>query len=75
MTDCYRNSRAFSSPGPKFIVADFLRGRLTSDAVAMFQVGIVLDSVSLLVRFRWLHALSLVTRVVGLLCLIVGLLS
>jgi hypothetical protein len=43
--------------------------------IALFQVGIVLASVSLLVRFRWLHALSLVTGVVGLLCLIVGLLS
>jgi hypothetical protein len=43
--------------------------------IALFQVGIVLASVSLLVRFRWLHALSLVTGVVGLVCLIVGLLS
>jgi hypothetical protein len=43
--------------------------------IALFQVGIVLASVSLLVRFRWLHASSLVTGVVGLLCLIVGLLS
>jgi hypothetical protein len=43
--------------------------------IALFQVGIVLASVSLLVRFRWLHALSLATGVVGLLCLIVGLLS
>jgi hypothetical protein len=43
--------------------------------IALFQVGIVLASVSLLVRFRWLHTLSLVTGVVGLLCLIVGLLS
>jgi Domain of unknown function (DUF4337) len=43
--------------------------------IALFQVGIVLASVSLLVRFRWLHALSLVTGVIGLSCLIVGLLS
>ncbi len=43
--------------------------------IVFFQVGIVLASVSLLVRFRWLHVLSLVTGVVGLLCLIVGLLS
>ena len=43
--------------------------------IALFQVGIVLASVSLLVRFRWLHTLRLVTGVVGLLCMIVGLLS
>jgi len=43
--------------------------------IALFQVEIVLASVSLLVRFRWLHSLSLVTGVVGLSCLIVGLLG
>jgi hypothetical protein len=43
--------------------------------IALFQVGIVLASVSLLVRFRWLQASSLVTGVVGLICLIVGLFS
>jgi Domain of unknown function (DUF4337) len=43
--------------------------------IALFQIGIVLASVSLLVRYRWLHKSSLVTGVVGLLCLIVGLLS
>jgi hypothetical protein len=40
--------------------------------IALFQVGIVLASVSLLVRFRWLHVLSLATGVAGLACLIVG---
>jgi hypothetical protein len=43
--------------------------------IALFQVGIVLASVSLLVRFRWLQVLSLFGGVTGLLCLIVGLLS
>ena len=44
-------------------------------SIALFQVGIVLASVSLLVRFRWLQVSSLVTGVVGVVCLIVGLLS
>lgn len=43
--------------------------------IALFQVGIVLASVSLLARTRWLHPSSLVIGVVGLLCLITGLLS
>jgi hypothetical protein len=43
--------------------------------IALFQVGIVLASVSLLVRFRWLHTSSLVTGVAGLACLVVGLFS
>ena len=43
--------------------------------IALFQVGIVLASVSLLVRFRWLHVSSLVTGVIGGLYLIVGLLG
>jgi hypothetical protein len=43
--------------------------------IALFQVGIVLSSVSLLVRFRWLHTLSLFAGVLGLLCLVVGLLT
>jgi len=43
--------------------------------VALFQVGIVLASVSLLVHFRWLHVSSLVAGVGGGLCLVVGLLG
>ena len=43
--------------------------------ISLFQVGIVLASVSLLVRSRWLHASSLATGVVGALFLIVGLFS
>lgn len=43
--------------------------------IALFQVGIVLASVSLLARSRWLHPASLVVGAVGLLCLIVGLFS
>ena len=43
--------------------------------IALFQVGTVLASASLLVRLRWLHASSLVAGVAGLACLIVGLLS
>lgn len=43
--------------------------------VALFQVGIVLASVSILVRFRPLYALSLVAGAVGLVFLVVGLLT
>jgi Transposase DDE domain group 1 len=41
MTDCNREPLAFSSLGPKSIVADFLGGRLTSDAGALLlrEVG------------------------------------
>jgi Transposase DDE domain group 1 len=41
MTDCNRQTLAFSSLGPKSVVADFLGGRLTSDAGALLlrEVG------------------------------------
>ncbi len=41
MTDCNRESLTFSSLGPKSVVADFLGGRLTSDAGAILlrEVG------------------------------------
>ena len=42
-------------------------------AVAAFQVGIVLASVSLLVRLKAIYALSLVAGAVGLVCLLLGL--
>jgi hypothetical protein len=42
-------------------------------AVAAFQVGIVLASVSLLVRLKAIYALSLVAGTVGLVCLVMGL--
>src|SRR6516165_2217868 len=35
MTDCNRQTLSFSSLGPKAVVADFLGGRLTSDAGAL----------------------------------------
>src|SRR5215469_6632986 len=35
MTDCNRQPLTFSSLGPKAVVADFLGGRLTSDAGAL----------------------------------------
>src|SRR5271166_2644656 len=35
MTDCNREPLTFSSLGPKSVVADFLGGRLTSDAGAL----------------------------------------
>src|SRR6516165_5034814 len=35
MTDCNRQALSFSSLGPKAVVADFLGGRLTSDAGAL----------------------------------------
>jgi hypothetical protein len=35
MTDCNRESLTFSSLGPKSVIADFLGGRLTSDAGAI----------------------------------------
>jgi hypothetical protein len=44
-------------------------------AVSLFQVGIVMASVSILVRYRWLYGLSLIAAVAGLLFLIVGLVS
>jgi hypothetical protein len=43
--------------------------------VAMFQVGIVLASVSILVRFRALHILSLVAGAAGLICEVMGLVA
>ncbi|MHB1562177.1 MAG: DUF4337 domain-containing protein [Isosphaeraceae bacterium] len=43
--------------------------------VSIFQVGIVLASVSLLVRYRWLFLASLVCGALGVVSLIVGLLS
>jgi hypothetical protein len=46
-----------------------------NDRPGFSQVGIVLARVSLLVRFRWPHALSLVAGVAGRACRIVGLLS
>jgi hypothetical protein len=42
-------------------------------AVAAFQVGIVLASVSLLVRLKGIYALSLVAGALGLVCLLLGL--
>jgi hypothetical protein len=44
-------------------------------AVAAFQVGIVLASVSLLVRLKGLYALSLVAGAAGLVALVLGLLA
>jgi hypothetical protein len=41
-------------------------------AVALFQVGIVLASVSLLVRVRGLYVLSLAAGVAGVVCLVLG---
>jgi hypothetical protein len=41
-------------------------------AIAMFQVGIVLASVSILVRFRPLYYLSVVAGAVGLVTLVLG---
>jgi hypothetical protein len=43
--------------------------------VATFQVGIVLASVSILVRFKPLQVLSLLAGVIGLVCLGLGLIS
>jgi hypothetical protein len=43
--------------------------------VAMFQVGIVLASVSILVPFRFLLVLSLVAGAAGLVCVLLGLVS
>ena len=42
-------------------------------AVAAFQVGIVLASVSLLVRLKAIYALSLVAGAAGVVCLFLGL--
>jgi hypothetical protein len=39
MTDCNRESLAFSSLGSKSVVADFLGGRLTFDAGAILLRG------------------------------------
>ena len=41
MTDCNREPLTFSSVGPKSVIADFLGGRLTSDAGALLlrEVG------------------------------------
>jgi hypothetical protein len=44
-------------------------------AVAAFQVGIVLASVSLLVRLKGLYWLSIVSGVAGVVLLIVGLIA
>ena len=44
-------------------------------AVAMFQVGIVLSSVSILVRFRALYYLSLIIGAVGVLSFVAGYLA
>ena len=41
--------------------------------IAAFQVGIVLASVSILVRYRALYVLSLVSGLAGLVCLVLGL--
>jgi Domain of unknown function (DUF4337) len=41
--------------------------------IAAFQVGIVLASVSILVRYRALYLLSLAAGAVGLICLVLGL--
>jgi Domain of unknown function (DUF4337) len=51
---------------------EYLKHTRYALGIALFQIGIVLASVSLLVRFRWLHTLSLATGVAGLLCLVVG---
>jgi hypothetical protein len=44
-------------------------------AVAMFQVGIVLSSVSILVRFRFLYYLSLVVGAAGVISVVSGFFS
>jgi hypothetical protein len=41
--------------------------------VAAFQIGIVLASISILVRYRFLYALSLVAGAVGIVFLVIGL--
>ncbi len=43
--------------------------------ISIFQVGIVLASISLLVRYRWLFLASLVCGTAGVVSLVVGLLS
>ena len=44
-------------------------------AVAAFQVGIVLASVSLLVRVTAIYGLSLVAGAIGVVCLVLGLVA
>jgi hypothetical protein len=52
---------------------EFHKHHLYALGVAAFQVGIVLASVSLLVRFKGLYALSLVAGIVGLVAVVMGL--
>jgi hypothetical protein len=54
---------------------EFLKHQRYAVAVAMFQVGIVLSSVSILVRFRALYYLSLVIGAVGVLSFVAGFLA
>ena len=50
MTDCNRPTLTFSSLGPKSVVADFLGGRLTSDAGALL-LGQADRAIGLIDRF------------------------